>query len=442
MTISVAQGYFTIASTLTVGQTIDVTTDGAGNALTGFHTAAARVVKFAWSGQGNLQSSGINSRLGIGFATGTAARRVYASASANGAADSRCFRQGRDDACILRINSTDGTVAGQADYNGQVTNGFQVMVDVQFGANMIVSWEATWGDELEVAIHDFTSPATASNVDYNVGLALDTGLSNKSVFIIGGTNAAFGTTADDSNVMIGAAAGDTPSNAVLLQVGKDGLPDTATFGYCLGGECLANSIATDTINERARVPSSSGWNSTGFRLEWLEVNGTEGLLRYSALVCKGPQYAVGDILSRTDTTQTDETVGFQPLGLELYSHSNAQSTSNVSDANACASIGFATASNSRSVACVFDHDAQLTSNVEVSQLSDAMYAAYTSGAVQTGLMDLVDMSASGGGFTFVMDVAEGAAAYIWYLATGEALTTSMGSALHDTAYFYGAMIEE
>jgi hypothetical protein len=203
------------------------------------------------------------------------------------------------------------------------------------------------------------------------------------------------------------------------------------------------SNAADAISERA---SLTQWNADGFRLNWSEVNGTAGLLRYSALVLKGPQIALWDILSRTDTTQTDEVVGFDPLGIAAFSHSRAQSASDTVDATAVISVGFATGATSRSVAVDLDID-NLSVDTGPAQAvrTDAFYASLpTSSPTDVdALMDLVDMSVGGGGFTYVMDDTEPSQSLIFGLAIGAPVAGSVAnSSLFDAPYYHHVMIED
>jgi hypothetical protein len=221
--------------------------------------------------------------------------------------------------------------------------------------------------------------------------------------------------------MIGLMAGDTAAEGVILTCSESEADPTLEYGYNRLGECIAMSNASDTISERAEWDA---WTSTGFDLDWLEVNGTAGLLRYSALVLKGPQFALWDILSRTDTTQTDEVVGFDPLGIMALSASRSQSAADTADASALLCVGFATSATSRSASIDMTQDAVSTNSAVVQSIhTDAFYAGFPLSGV-TGadaLMDLVDMSVGGGGFTFVMDDTDPSAALIFGLAVGAAL---------------------
>jgi hypothetical protein len=442
MTIRCAQGALTISSALTAGSTINVTTDGAGVALTDFHAAVNRAVIFRLWSRGVTGFGGSSVRHSTGFATGTAARRCYAGQTNSQGLPSDTDRTWRNDAIAVVLDGV-GAVSGLVDYNGEVTNGFQLIIDDQLPGDRIVLWMAIWGEELVHAIHDFTSPSVTGNQDYNVALNLVTGQNDKAVLFVGGPNAAANTVTVHNRQMIGAAAGDTPANGVTLFCSEDNANPTIEYSYGRLGECIAMSNAADEISERAALTQ---WNADGFRLNWSEVNGTAGLLRYSALVLQGPQLALWDILSRTDTTQTDEVVGFDPLGIMALSHSRAQSASDTVDATAQLSVGFATGATSRSVSIEMTQDNVSTNSSVVQSLrTDAFYASLPTSSVTDvdALMDLVDMSVGGGGFTYVMDDTEPSQSLIFGLAIGAPVAGSVAnSSLFDAPYYHHVMIED
>ena len=437
MTIRCAQGTVMISSALTVGQTVDVTTDGAGVALTDFHLASARAVIFKWNNRIDTGSSAGDLSHGTGFATGSAARRAYAGQTDNGVATTASDKGWDDDAVVI-ILDTAGAVVGLVDYNGEVTNGFQLIVDDQLPANQLVTWFAIWGDELSHTIHDFVSPSGPGNVDYVVGMALNTGADDKAVIFVGGPNAAAGTYNANDVHMLGFAAGNTPANYVLANTALDAQTSLTEYRYHKSGECIAVITAAAAIGERAALTQ---WNSDGFRLNWTEFNGSAGLYRYSALVLKGPQFLAGDILSRTDTTQTDEAVGFDPLGLIALSHSASESTADTPGTTSISSVGFVTSATSRSACCFGNVYNAGVNTTQKHTRTDAFYIGTDAGGSLDALADIVDMSVGGGGFTFVMDDVDTSGAFIGYLAVGDALTVAAGSALHETSYPVGFLVD-
>ena len=137
------------------------------------------------------------------------------------------------------------------------------------------------------------------------------------------------------------------------------------------------------------------------------------------LCLKGGQFKVGDILSQTTTDNTAETgVGFQPKALIFASHNKTESTADTPQDHDERTVGFATSATSRNCVGIMDKDNEGTMDVAHAIHTDQCYSNQSTAATIAveGLMDLVSMDSDG--FTFVMDDADPAQAFAWYLAVG------------------------
>lgn len=420
MAVSVATGTVTI-STGAAGTTFDVT------GLAGFDTSSKKAVLFIWSGRATAGFGEADAKYGVGFFTGTASRRAYTTQNdhANGTSSNDSVM--RNDCCIATLTAA-GATDGLADIDSIITDGFRLIVDDAFAAAQVVGYLAIWGADLtDCEIVDIAAPnSTTGNQDITTSFSLGGGSDNKALVIVGGTDGAANTPAGWSVFSCGVVAGNTPAQAVLMGVSQDAAPNMITFGYGISGECLAMGFNTDQVNQRASV---TGWDvsGNGFRLNYAE--NTLNNVKYAALVLKGPNFAVGDILSRTDTTQTDEVVGFDPKALIVGSHCKAASTSDTTAAHDERSLGFVTGAAARVCASMCDQDTPTTSDVAIGLTTDRIYDnidVTASAKAVEGAMDLIDFTVSGGGFTFVMDDADPSATFVWYLAIGD--TPSAGGA--------------
>lgn len=375
-----------------------------------------KVVLFFWAGRTATGQAEGDHKFGAGYMVGLADRGGATSQSDHGAAATAADNQVFDNACI-KLQTITGAVDGAADFSSFNSDGFTIIIDDAFTASYLIHYLAIGGSDLtNVASVTVAEPGATGNQNITtVGFQPDCAIG-----FMGGHGAV--NAADTfSSWGIGVAAGSTPNGAILIGNSDDGAGTSETMSYCRAGEFLAGCF-TNAVSDRATL---TAWLSNGFTLNWAER--TAGF-NARVLCLKGGSYVVGDILSQTGTSNTAETgVGFTPKALLVGSHNKTQSTSDTTQNGDERSLGFATGAASRSAAGIHDKDALGTIDIGVDQRTDAMYTNQSTAAttVVEGLMDLVSLDSDG--FTFVMDDADPAQAFVWYLAMGDAVTT--GSAI-------------
>jgi hypothetical protein len=190
-----------------------------------------------------------------------------------------------------------------------------------------------------------------------------------------------------------------------------------TESYCHDLECLATFDPSGgvALGDRADFVS---FLSNGFRVNWLE-NGA-GSRRYHYLALKGGQYAVGSVLTQTDTV-TDIVVSglpFAPKGGLLISHCKAESTQDVVQDHDELSVGAFSGATQRNAQAHLDEHAVADSEVTTALEFDAVYANISTASAIEGLMDVKTVDA--GGVTFIMDDADPAQSFVGYLLVGDA----------------------
>lgn len=390
----------------------------------GFQPSA---VVLCWNGRATLGTAEADANFGIGLFTGTAARRAY-NAQLDHAVTANNNRDTvwRNDACVVTLD-TAAALGGLADVDAIFANGFRLIIDDQFPAALVVGWLAVGGTDIaNVAVVDWTERATNGDTDVATGFALNTGIDDKAVIAVGiRSTAASGTAASDSAISLGIAAGNSIAQATAGMSGDDATDPSLTCGYGISGQ-LVSLLGNDVVVTRNRV---SSWLADGFRVTTDETDGSA--YRYSALVIKGGRWEVGNFLTRTDTTKTDEATTYVPKGLLALSAVRAESTSDTTTAGAELSVGAAAGANARWASLIRDADASAAADVGHSLVDTAFYTniAATAATVD-GLCDLVDfVPASGNGFTFVMDDADPAQSFVAYLVGAEAPAASFDAAL-------------
>jgi hypothetical protein len=415
MALQVASGTITL-TTGAIGTTFAV------SGLPWDLTTIPTFIFLFWSGRATTGQGEANHKFGAGFAVSPTSERAYTSQSEHASGSADTDRAWHDDCCVSTL-TVDGGLDGKAALDALTTDGFRLIIADVFSADLQVGWIAIGGSALEFAIVDFISPAATGDQDYNAGLALNTGLDDKAVIFLGGPVSDAGVPNTFSQWMLGAAAGDTPVNAVLAGTSDQSAGTSITGSYCLIGECIA-TLYTDVIRQRASLTT---WLSTGFRLNWAEI--PPFLVRHSALVIKGERWQIGDSLTSTGTTNQTEATDYIPKALLIASHGKAQSTSDAVDAGDERIVGVAVSPTSRQCAAVLDKDAAPNMDIGIAFSETAMYVNQSIAAaiVQEGAMDLVSFDATPG-FTYVMDDADPAAAFFWYLLAAEAAGTPVSRA--------------
>lgn len=155
--------------------------------------------------------------------------------------------------------------------------------------------------------------------------------------------------------------------------------------------------------------------SNGFRINWAE-SATARRVHWVAL--KGGSYIVGNLLTQTDTvTDIAETgFGFQPSGALFVSHGQAESTSDTAQDHDRLSIGAFDSTSSRVAMGTLDEDNLGDSEVTTAHEFDEVYVSISTASAIQGLMDIKSVESDG--LTMIMDDADPAQAFVWYMAVG------------------------
>lgn len=396
--------------------TVTITT-GAVNTTFDVSTLAFQpeVCFFTWSGRATDGTAEADVKAGIGVFTGTSSRRAFAMQIDHAAAVSAADQVWRNDA-VIATHTTAGATDGLADVSAIDGDGFTLIIDDVFSAALQVAWLCLGGADLtDVQIVDFTLDTGTGTQDVTTSFALDTGKDDKLVVFLGGLDDAVNTNGTWGRLMIGAAAGDTISSAVTMITMVDGADPTQTFRYSLMdslGESIAYSSVDNTVSARANV---SAWLSTGFTVTRLENTMASGVVRVTAVVLKGGRYSIGDFLSSTGTSSTDEATPYQPKALMVASHLTTESSISTTAAGLEWSLGFAVSSSNRRSSGILSKDAVGTVDAAPSYDDTDMYRNLSTAATIAveGLMDHVSFNAAPS-FTWVMDDADPSANFVWY----------------------------
>jgi len=402
--LQVSTGSFTISGA--AGTVITVTT--------GFRPKAY----FLWTNgrDAATDESGSDTMHWRGFGVGisTTDRRTVCSESESTMATSATWVLERSDAVMCGLDNQGGTdmLDGLLDHNAMISTGFEVLVDSaepeEFqSSNMRVHYLALGGAELaNVVSGEFTESGTTGNQDVTVGFQPD------AVVLFSGMIT--GSPSDgqaDSTLSIGFAAGSgNPTDVVWAGASNNGAADSQTITYSRTGESIALfDTAIAVTNARAEVDA---WNSNGFSLDWAERAGSRRI-HYVAL--KGARYAVGDMLTSTNTSQFSETgLPWSPSAGLFLSHNNATSTADTIQNHDQWSMGSVTTASARRTSCLIDEDAQATTDIGTAVEHDELYCNLDTTPATEGLMDIVSVNSDG--WTFVMDDVDPAQAFVGYIA--------------------------
>lgn len=358
--------------------------------------------------------------LGIGTSD-TNRFSVGTSCTDNGATSDGTKR--RTDAQILTVTS-GSVVVGALDLDAVAnwpSDGFRLIVDTQFSTAYKVQWFAWTGSDIANATCvQVTEPTTASNQSYtSPGFTSSDG--NGIVILISDvdTTAPPATVTNRASKLMLGAATSTSQQACISVVDDQGVATIDTDSWCGTGRLAVGmpDTAGTVVDGRGAF---NGWVTNGFDINWAEVNGT--VRYYFALVINGGKWVVGDFLTNTDTsTQIIESgFGFAPKLIgPVVSASRAISTDDTPTVHAAVSVGGADSASNRHCQSVLFEDGTANTEIVTAIEYDEIYANLdgTTDGIE-GLCDLVSIDS--GGFTAIMDDADGAQNFVWYVASGEA----------------------
>jgi hypothetical protein len=350
----------------------------------------------------------------MGFATGAADRRCVFTQSQDAAADSVVDEGHRADACIA-VMDTAGAVVGIGDFNTMLSNGFQVIIDDQFPSAIRVSYLAVGGSDItNVETGSFQAPTAAGNQDVTVAF----GQPDTTLFLGSWIQAAPPSTGAGQSVSFGAAV-SSAQRGVVETVEEDAqmAADNADYGYSGEVVAISNVSNAGAIVHRADFVQMQ---STGFRVNWLEVHGTnQAYVHFLAI--KGGSWRVDNLLTQTDTSTdiVESGFGFQPAFALFASACRALSTQDTPSSHIQWSVGAFDSISSRVAQCVYGQDAALAMVNGFGVEHDEVYLNVSPSTEATqGLMDV--KSVESGGFTCIMDDADPSQSWVMYWSGGAA----------------------
>lgn len=187
-----------------------------------------------------------------------------------------------------------------------------------------------------------------------------------------------------------------------------------TYRYCKSAECVVSWPTLTSLN-RAEFTQ---FTSDGLDINWVDKDALAKYVFY--LVLKGGRYAVGDLLTQTDTTTdiVESSVGVgTPKAVMFVSHCTTQSTADTPQTHDEWSMGAATSTTARASVSVIDEDGTANSEIATGISYDEVYQNLSTADAVEGEMDLKSMDSDG--FTCIMDDADPAQAFVWYVAIGD-----------------------
>jgi hypothetical protein len=330
----------------------------------------------------------------------------------------------RTDACILEISAS--AAVGWADIQSMDAGGFTLEILDQFSTDLRISYIA-YGGLANAEIGLLTIPGSTGQQDIT-----NTGSFRPDITFFLRTDASSHPHfAGTSRICFGAAT-DATNQYVIADRAQAGSPSAATNAYCLKGECIASITNTDTVGIRG---SYLGSNSDGFSIDWTEIIAGGSLVAWLSL--RGGSWILGDMLTETDTvTSIQETgFGFQPLGLMFVSHGRAANSSDVTTSSFPAhwSIGVATSSSNQLAQVASSRDAIGTAQVQTHiDYSEVYIRVNTTTDAVEGLMRLQSIDSAG--FTAIMDTADPAQSFVWYVAAGNVAKSPILTVLRPRFY--------
>jgi hypothetical protein len=405
MAVSAACGTFNIG-TGAAGTTVTVTPSPA------ITLSGATVIKFFWTGLTALSNgTRATSRFGTGRAVSASSFFAHATYDEDAAAVSVAKNNHATDCCIGEIDAT-GAFVGKADLQSLDANGFTLEIIGAFTTDLLVGYLIITGlDNAEIGTFTPAGVAPTNQTVNNAGNFQPA----VTEFFFGGAVSS----SADSTYMHGVAT-DATHEYVHWSGANDAEATANTASYNRAGECLAWNITSPPVGPTNRAEFvSHNAGPGGFTINWLE-RASATLIRYCSY--KGGTWTLGDVLTQTDTTtaMTETGFGHAPVAVTLVSATKAETAQDATPgAHDERSVGCATSASSRFVMQMDSRDGNGTMFTHHAARSDCVYAnsapantAYT----LEGLMDVQSFDADG--FTAIMDDADPAQAFAWYVAVG------------------------
>jgi hypothetical protein len=151
-------------------------------------------------------------------------------------------------------------------------------------------------------------------------------------------------------------------------------------------------------------------------VNWLE-RGLDTRVYYLSI--QGGSWAVGDLLTQTDTTtaMAESGFGFSPSSLLFVSAGKAEDASDTSSAHWKMSVGMATSTSNCGAVAGGSRNGNTTMFTQNFIEYDSVYINFDPATdAITGLMDVQSFDSDGA--TMIMDDADPSQAFVWYVAAG------------------------
>jgi hypothetical protein len=404
MAIQTSTGTFLIAST-------DVATTVLQIRGVGFQGKA--LILF-WSGRTDATSAagGASHTRGIGFATGTANRGYQTTQSTDAVATTQSDIKINTDACVATLTlAAASAVDGLADFSAWDADGFDIIIDDQFSANLRVSYFVIGGDSITDATVQTYQEATGTppftmditNAGFQPDFIMD---------VINDSSALSGLTTD-SRYSVGAATAS--GQWVAMAASNDGATTTQTQSLAHDSAEVSNSFGASITGPGHRLEFVT-FLSNGFRLNNVE---TSFGYHHIYLALKGGNYTVGNNVTSTGTGDNPITgIGYKPAGGLIISTNKAENTVNISSEIDQFSIGAFSSASQQVAHASRDNDATVGSEVSTAIDYAASYINLDStGAIQ-GKGSVTAIGSDG--FTFTMSDGDPVASWFGYIAFGPA----------------------
>ncbi len=391
-------------------QTTDVVTDTI--AVTGVGFTPKALILF-WTGRDDAVDSlsRADGHIGFSVCTATTERRVTAGKNEDAQATTDTDRYGLATAVVANISETVSVSAGLADLDSFDADGFTIVIDEVFGRNLRVSFLALGGDDItDQVVQDFVS-------QNSLGLQAVTGVGFQPDFLIwhalgSGTALPIGPGGNLQLTIAGMISAAQQGNWGAQARSGQGTSDANRHAENI--EAFMTVGSGGGVNNRFEFDSM---DADGFTVNHTEADDD----RVNFLAMQGGDYAIGQLLTRTDGADIVVSgLGFKPAAVLFVSHNGAEDAVNVSQTDGVMSVGVAISPTEREVQGYWSVDGLGTSRVATAIEFDAVYFRAVKAASPTidGLMDLKSMDADG--FTCVMDNPDPSAAFVLFFAFGPA----------------------
>ncbi len=390
--------------------TTDVATTVSSEIVCGFRPTC---VIFWWSGrtESTDAAGSQNLNFGMGFAAGATDRRCMAFIVEDAQTTTDTGQNQKTDACIMELGVASGNSVGQADFNDFTDDGFRVIIDDAFPNDLRISFLALGGDHANAETGGFVIDATGAISDANVSFDLTGGL-----VLFLAVRFTTAPTANNSGVTWGFGAATGPDNEWVTSVfSGHNLSTSSAKRYGFGEECIS-VVALGSPQEPFVRADFTTLNTDGFTINVRE-QGADRAIYYLAI--NGGRYHVGDIVTATDTTEFSETgPGFQTTGVLFASVGTAEQLVDATASELKISVGAGTAADETTAQAGSDQTGLTTNEAFAAIDHDAVYIRPDLADGVEGVMDLTSLNSDG--FSVIMDDADPDAAFVGYVAFGDA----------------------